>query len=82
LLKATHEKVRRNRSGYELVGCSATTLPFEWLEQLFVLGGLDYMDVVSVHPYRWGEWQKPPETLYPDLLRLRQLLRRLLVHQQ
>jgi hypothetical protein len=74
LLKATHEKVRRNRSGYELVGCSATTLPFEWLEQVFALGGLDYMDVVSVHPYRWGEWQKPPETLYPDLLRLRQLV--------
>ena len=76
LLKATHEKVRLSRPDYELVGCSATTLPFEWLEQVFALGGLDYMDVVSVHPYRWGEWQKPPETLYPDVLQLRQLIDR------
>ena len=74
LLKATRAQLKQSRPQAELMGCSATTLPFEWLEEVFALGGLDYMDSVSVHPYRWGEWQRMPETLYPDLLRLRQLV--------
>lgn len=49
-----------------------TTSGFDWkfLEAVFKSGLLDYLDGVSVHPYR----QKPPETAASDFARLRELI--------
>lgn len=76
LLRATWEAAKATRPDCEVLGGATSTLPIEWLENLFKLGGLAFMDIVTVHPYRWGEWARPPETLYPDLVRLRQLVER------
>lgn len=76
LLKNTCEEVKANRPDAEVVGGATATLPMEWIEELFKLGGLRYMDSFSVHPYRWGKWNLPPETLYHDLLEVRKLLER------
>jgi len=46
-----------------------------WIEKVFELGGLNYMDVVSVHPYRWHRWNDlSPETLEPDMVKLTELI--------
>lgn len=74
LLKATHEQLKQSRPNAKLLGISTATLPWGWIESVFKLGGLKYMDAVSVHPYRWGEWNKNPETLFADMMRLRQLI--------
>jgi len=53
------------------------TLPFGWLERLFSLGALEYMDAVSVHPYIYP---RQPDTrkdsLDALLLRLQALIRK------
>lgn len=74
LLKASYSQVKNSRSQSQMVGLCTATLPFEWIESVFALGGLKYMDAVSVHPYRWGKWNETPETLYADMNRLRQLV--------
>ena len=60
-----------------MVAPAAVTLPFGWLEQLFKLGALEYMDAVSVHPYsfpRQPDTQK--ESLSALLLRLQDLIKK------
>ena len=74
LVKITSEAIRKANPQARVVGCATSLLPWQWLEKFFQLGGLQYLDVVSVHPYRWGDWTRPPETLYPDMNRLRQLI--------
>lgn len=51
-----------------------TTSGFDWkfLEAVFQSGFLDYLDAVSVHPYRG----QAPETAGPDFARLRKLIAR------
>jgi len=45
-------------------------LIWNWLDQLLGLGALDYMDDLSVHPYRWFRWTESPETLSADMVKL------------
>jgi len=45
---------------------------WDWLSEFFELGGLDYTDVVSAHPYVQPE---APEKLIPELERLGQMIR-------
>lgn len=45
---------------------------FDWLQDFFDRGGLDYTDAVSAHPYIYGGL---PETLGPDLDRLTQMIK-------
>ena len=75
LLQSTWEEMKAVRPNAELIGGATATLPMEWIEELFKLGGLKYMDYFSVHPYRWGKWNLPPETLFDDLLKVQKLLR-------
>lgn len=51
LLKRTYEEVKAQNPNVTVVGGATAGVPLEWLEELFQLGGLDYMDVLSVHPY-------------------------------
>lgn len=74
LVKNTSDVIRKANPKARVVGCATSLLPWQWLEEFFKLGGLQYLDVVSVHPYRWGDWTKAPETLYPDMIRLRKLI--------
>lgn len=76
LLKASYEAIKAKSQSVKVIGCSTSLLPRQWYESLFKLGGLNYLDVVSVHPYRWTEWSRPPETLYPDMMWLRKLIDR------
>lgn len=76
LSKASFEAIKAKNPAVRVVGCSTSLLPWGWLETYFKLGGLDYLDIVSVHPYRWGEWATPPETLCADMVKLRKLIDR------
>jgi hypothetical protein len=58
MLKKTHEAVKQVRPDVTVVGCATAGVPWPWLEEVFRLGGLNYMDVVSIHPYHQPH---PPE---------------------
>ncbi|RIQ21462.1 hypothetical protein DY240_15125 [Jiangella rhizosphaerae] len=72
LLKTAYEAVKAEHPDVTVVGGVTSSIPFQWLEQLFQLGGLEYMDVLSVHPYRFPG---APEGMAADLQRLDALVR-------
>lgn len=51
ILKATYHAVKEEQPDLQVIGPAAVTLPYSWLERLFALGALEYLDGVSVHPY-------------------------------
>ncbi|WP_158253914.1 glycosyl hydrolase [Cryobacterium sp. N22] len=53
-------------------GNAGMGIQWDWLSEFFELGGLDYTDVVSAHPYVQPE---APEMLIPELERLGQMIR-------
>jgi hypothetical protein len=55
-----------------LVAPATSTIPFDWLESCFQKGLLNWIDVLSVHPYR----PQAPETVIKDYARLRKLIER------
>ncbi len=72
LLRTTYETVKAEHPDVTVVGGATSSVPMQWLEQLFQLGGLEYMDVLSVHPYRYpGD----PEGMETVLARLDALVR-------
>ncbi|RIQ21460.1 sugar-binding protein [Jiangella rhizosphaerae] len=72
LLRTTYETVKAEHPDVAVVGGVTSSVPMQWLEQLFQLGGLEYMDVLSVHPYRYpGD----PEGMEDVLARLDALVR-------
>lgn len=77
LLECTYKAVKAERPDLTVVAPAAVTVPFGWLEQLFKLGALRYMDVVSVHPY---QFPRQPDTrrdsLSALLLRLQALIKK------
>ncbi|NQX67293.1 hypothetical protein HQN90_14320 [Paenibacillus alba] len=50
LLKKTYETVKAARPDVTVVGM-ASNVDIKWMEEVFKLGGLQYMDAVSIHPY-------------------------------
>lgn len=72
LLKEGYEASKAMNPDFNVVGGSTVGIPIDWLEQLFELGGLDYMDTLSVHPYRYPE---TPEGLLEEIDQLNQLIR-------
>lgn len=73
LLKATYEKVKAQNPDVTVVGPTTAGVPLDWMEELFKLGGLQYMDAVSIHPYRYPA---TPEGLVNDLIRVQDLIKR------
>jgi hypothetical protein len=53
-----------------LVAPATSTIPFDWLESCFQKGLLNWIDVLSIHPYR----PQAPETVIKDYARLRRLI--------
>jgi hypothetical protein len=77
MLKATYETIKAARPETKVVGVGMSCLPWEWLERLFKLDSLKYMDVVSMHPYRWDRWDElPPESLNKDMAQLNGLIKK------
>jgi hypothetical protein len=54
------------------VGPASSGFPWEFLETFLQSGVLEYLDAVSVHPYR--DYHRPPETAMDDYKRLRALI--------
>ncbi len=55
LLKETYTAVKSVRDDVRVIGPAGVTIPYDWIEELFKLGGLNYLDGVSVHPYRFPQ---------------------------
>ncbi|OPA73585.1 hypothetical protein BVG16_27630 [Paenibacillus selenitireducens] len=72
VLKKGYEASKLIRPDLNVVGGATSGIPEEWLKDLFDLGGLNYMDALSVHPYRYPQ---TPEGLIEEIDRLNQLVR-------
>ncbi len=72
LALATAKAVRESEPNATIVGPASSTFPWRFLETLCQSGVLQYLDAVSVHPYR--DYQRGPETASADYERLRALI--------
>jgi len=72
LLKKTYTTIKATRPEVIVVGASTANMPWDWMEELFSLGGLQYMDAISVHPYRYPA---PPESMEEDIIQLNNLMK-------
>jgi len=72
LALATCRAIRQADPSATLVAPASSTFPWQFLETFFKAGALQYLDGVSVHPYRSP--RQPPETAAADYRRLRALI--------
>ena len=72
LAQATCRAVRAADPQATIVAPASSEFPWEFFEAMFASGLLQYLDAVSVHPYR--PYSKSPETAAADYLRLRGLI--------
>ena len=74
LALATAKAVREADPHATIIGPASSGFPWEFLETFLRSGVLEYLDAVSVHPYR--DSHRPPETAAADYEKLRQLIDR------
>jgi polysaccharide biosynthesis protein PslG len=74
LALAAAKAVRLAEPQATIVGPASSGFPWEFLETFLKSGILEYLDGVSVHPYR--EYRHGPETAAADFEKLRQLIDR------
>lgn len=67
LLKKSYEEIKASSPDTVVVGGVTSGVPLTWLRQLFELGGLEYMDVLSVHPYLFPSSPDGLGTILDDL---------------
>jgi hypothetical protein len=72
LALATCKAVRQAAPDATIIGPATSQFPWEFIETLFKSGALEFLDGVSVHPYR--NRSKPPETAAEDYTKLRALI--------
>ncbi|UCE46477.1 MAG: cellulase family glycosylhydrolase [Phycisphaerales bacterium] len=72
LVKLTAPRIKKADPNGLVVAGATSQIPFEWLEGCFKKGLLEWIDVLSVHPYR----SQPPETVVEDYAELRRLVER------
>ncbi len=53
MLKAAYTAIKAERPDVTVVGASTAGVPLPYLESLFAAGALNYLDAVSIHPYRY-----------------------------
>lgn len=78
LLKKTYETVKANHPDFTVSGMVTAGIPLSWMEQVFQLGGMNYLDNIAVHPYRYGRMPveaRAPEGLGDELEGLKNLIR-------
>ncbi|MGG1555586.1 DUF7594 domain-containing protein [Paenibacillus ferrarius] len=71
LLKKTYETVKAAHPDTPVVGM-VMAIDLNWMEKVFQLGGLQYLDVISVHPY---VYPSEPERLETQIRGLQDLIR-------
>ena len=74
LALATFKAIRDAVPDATIIGPASSGFPWEFLETLLQAGALNYLDGVSVHPYR--EYSQSPETARADFKKLRSLIDR------
>ena len=74
LALATLKAIRAADPQATIFAPGSSGLPWPFLESLFKSGALEFLDGVSVHPYRSPK--QPPETAAKDYQRLRELIGR------
>ena len=74
LALATCRAVRAADPQAAIIGPASSEFPWPFLEHLFASGALEWLDAVSVHPYR--SYSQGPETVAADYLKLRGLIER------
>ncbi|CAK0845738.1 unnamed protein product [Prorocentrum cordatum] len=61
-------------AGEVLIGPATSGVDFDWLESVGATGALQWLDGISVHPYR----KEGPERVYEDYQKLRSLVRNMI----
>jgi hypothetical protein len=74
LALATAKAIREAEPQAAIIGPASSGFPWEFLETFLKSGVLEYLDAVSVHPYR--DPHRPPETAAADYEKLRALIAR------
>jgi hypothetical protein len=74
LALAASKAIRETEPEATIIGPASSSFPWEFLESFLKSGILDYLDAVSVHPYRGP--RRAPETAAEDYHRLRGLIDR------
>jgi polysaccharide biosynthesis protein PslG len=74
LALATAKAVREAEPEATIIGPASSGFPWEFLETFLKSGVLEYLDAVSVHPYR--NPRNPPETAAADYQKLRTMIDR------
>ncbi len=74
LALATCKAIRAADPEATVIGPASSTFPWKFLESFLQSGVLEYLDGVSVHPYR--DRSRPPETAGADYAKLRELIDR------
>jgi len=72
LALATAKAIREAEPSATIIAPAMSTFDWKFLEPFLKSGVLQYLDAVSVHPYRPPN--KPPETTEPEYKRLRELI--------
>ncbi|NQX60539.1 DUF7594 domain-containing protein [Paenibacillus qinlingensis] len=73
MLKKTYETIKPVYPNVTIVGPAAANVPLDWFEEFFKLGGLQYLDAISIHPYTQPS---PPEVMVQQLEGLKTLIRK------
>jgi hypothetical protein len=74
LALATAKAIREAVPGATIIAPAMSTFDWKFLDPFLKSGVLEYLDAVSIHPYRPGD--KPPESAAPEYKRLRELIDR------
>jgi len=72
LLKKTYETVKALDPTITVMGPTPSEVNLKWIEDVFKLGGLDYMDKFSIHPYKYPD---SPERTNQQMYALHNLIR-------
>ena len=71
MLRAVYTAIKHERPDVLVVGGGTSGIPLPYWESLLSGGGLDFMDALSVHPYRY---ESAPEGLEQDIAALKNLV--------
>lgn len=72
LLQTAYTAIKASHPDVKVIAPSLAGVPHSWLQRLVDLGGLDYLDALSFHPYRYPG---APESLASALQQVREYVR-------
>jgi len=71
MLRAAYAAIKRERPDVTVVGGATSGIPLPYWDKLLSGGALDFMDALSVHPYRYDA---PPEGIETEIAGLQALV--------